>query len=561
MMKRLFYFLFVTLWSTSLLAQKVTAEKEPNSGKYGFKKGGEWILPPKYGFASWQEDDNIGMVWENHGEYNGAVVNQYGKIITDFEYNGVTTSFSKHVEFMSDLITVFKGDEPMLWGVINRKGDVVVPCKYTTIQGESNEHHSGFIVRTTDDKWGLLYEDGKTWIDAKYSNYLLVPSTNNYIIVNTGGKIVTTGEGAYTTGGKWGVVDIQGKELVPCIYDSVEDGSMIQSESNDSLLFAVNRGGTRGKLGNCTGGKWGLFLNGKEVVACQYDEAPNFCYENQTIDLHIDGSPVSLRNPLSRVGSDVDENIPIVKEQNPSMFAVIIGNEKYADETDVPFAENDAIIFKEYCNKTLGVQENHIKYITNAGYNDLRKAVSWLRQGMEAYGGDGRAVIYYAGHGIPDEASKSAYLLPTDGIGSDVGTAYSLEKLYQALSEMPAKSITVFLDACFSGAKRDGGMMTSARGVAIKAKAEEPKGNVIVFSASQGDETAYPYKSQQHGMFTYFLLHKLQETNGKATLGEIANYIIRQVKRQSFDENNRSQTPTIITATGLKDSWRSMRIK
>ena len=259
--------------------------------------------------------------------------------------------------------------------------------------------------------------------------------------------------------------------------------------------------------------------------------------------------------------SIVDKNIPQNVMLKEHLFAIIIGNEKYSDETDVPFAENDAMIFKEYCQKTIGINGNHIRYIANAGYNDIRRAVNWLKQGLEAYGGEGSAIFYYAGHGIPDEAQKTAYLLPADGIGSDVESAYSLERLYQTLGEMPAKSITVFLDACFSGAKRDGGMMASARGVAIKTKAEEPKGKMVVFTAAQGDETAYPYKSQQHGMFTYYLLRKLQETKGDVTLGELADYITREVKRQSFDENSRSQTPTVNASASISSIWRNLKLK
>lgn len=262
-----------------------------------------------------------------------------------------------------------------------------------------------------------------------------------------------------------------------------------------------------------------------------------------------------------KVYSEVDRNIPVNNIPNKKMFAIIIGNEKYTDEEFVPYAGADAKIFKDYCRQTLGISENHIRFVTNAGYNDIRKAINWLRQGLEAYSGEGSVIFYYAGHGIPDEAEKTAYLLPVDGIGNDVGSAYSLEKLYQALGDMPAKSIIVFLDACFSGAKRDGGMMASARGVAIKTKAEEPKGKMVVFTAAQGDETAYPYRSQKHGMFTYYLLRKLQETKGDVTLGVLADYITREVKRQSFDENSRSQTPSIKASASIGDVWRGMKLK
>jgi hypothetical protein len=60
-------------------------------------------------------------------------------------------------------------------------------------------------------------------------------------------------------------------------------------------------------------------------------------------------------------------------------------------------------------------------------------------------------------------------------------------------------------------------MLASARGVAIKVKEEKPQGNLVVVSASQGDETAYPYNEKRHGLFTYYLLEKLQESNIKIT--------------------------------------------
>ena len=290
----------------------------------------------------------------------------------------------------------------------------------------------------------------------------------------------------------------------------------------------------------------------------QEEEREMLAQQQSQTQLQIN-KPIQVQTPQRR--SIVDKNIPQNLISKERFFAIVIGNEKYSDETDVSFAENDAMIFKEYCQKTIGINENHIRYVANAGYNDIRRAINWLKQGLEAYGGNGSAIFYYAGHGIPDEKQRTAYLLPVDGIGSDVESGYSLEKLYKALGEMPAKSITVFLDACFSGAKRDGGMMASARGVAIKTKAQEPKGNMVVFSAAQGDETAYPYKSQQHGMFTYFLLRKLQETKGDVTLGELADYITREVKRHSFDENSRSQTPMVNVSASLSGSWSNMKLK
>ncbi len=259
--------------------------------------------------------------------------------------------------------------------------------------------------------------------------------------------------------------------------------------------------------------------------------------------------------------SEVDKNIPTTNEANPNTFVVIVGNEKYDNEADVPYAENDAHVFKQYVQQTLGVPEKQIKYSINATLNNIRTSVRWLKQAMDVSQGQGRIIFYYAGHGIPDESNKSSYLLPSDGLGSDPATAYPLQVLYEELGKIKAERITIFLDACFSGSKREGGMMASARGVAIKAKPQEPEGNMVVFTAAQGDETAYPYKEMRHGMFTYYLLKKLQDTKGQTTLGELEKYLTTEVKRQSFVENDKMQTPSVSASLTLQETWKNMSLK
>lgn len=304
--------------------------------------------------------------------------------------------------------------------------------------------------------------------------------------------------------------------------------------------------------------------NGDEIAEPWLERAQKRKQEILLAQSQQKKAPVEERLPaLPTKGAvtNVDENIPQTTQQDTRTYAVIIGNELYENEAQVPFAENDAKIFKDYVQQTLGIPENHIRLMTNAGLNRIRGAVRWLKEAMEAQSGQGKIILYYAGHGIPDEANKDAYLLPVDGIGSDVESAYPLNRLYKELSALPSERITIFLDACFSGAKREGDMMASARGVAIKVKETAPQGKMVVFTAAQGDETAYPFKSQKHGIFTYYLLKKLQETQGKATLGELGDYLTTEVKRQSFVENNKVQTPTIVPSAGLQNTWRGLTLK
>ncbi len=242
-------------------------------------------------------------------------------------------------------------------------------------------------------------------------------------------------------------------------------------------------------------------------------------------------------------------------------FAIIIANENYQREAQVIFARNDGETFRKYCIQTLGLPEKNIRFVENATLNNIRGEINWVASVANAYKGEANVIFYYAGHGIPDESSKAAYLLPVDGYGSDVTTGYKLEDLYSKLGGLPAKNITLFMDACFSGSQRSGQMLASARGVAIKIKQDVPQGNMVVFSATQGDQTAYPYKEKGHGLFTYFLLKKLQETKGAVTLGELSNYITTNVSQQSIVVNSKSQTPTVVPSANVGDGWKEVMLR
>ena len=256
--------------------------------------------------------------------------------------------------------------------------------------------------------------------------------------------------------------------------------------------------------------------------------------------------------------SDVNINIPQTAQFNDNTFAVIISNENYRRETKVEYALSDGTIFKEYCLKTLGIPKSNIHHVNDATLNDIRAEIRWIQKVASAYNGEAKFIFYYAGHGVPEESTNSAYLLPVDGFGGDVTTGYKVSDLYAVLSQCPSEYTLVLLDACFSGAERSGKMLASSRGVALKAKIDAPAGNMIVFSAATGDETAFPYKEQQHGMFTYFLLKKLQESSGTVSFGELGDYIIKNVSRRSIVNNSKSQTPTIIPSPNLTEKWKGM---
>jgi hypothetical protein len=84
---------------------------------------------------------------------------------------------------------------------------------------------------------------------------------------------------------------------------------------------------------------------------------------------------------------------------------------------------------------------------------------------------------------------------------------------------------------------------------------------MVVFSAASGEETAFPYKEKQHGLFTYFLLKKLQETKGDVSYQALSNYIIDNVRQQSVVVNQKSQTPQVNTSQEMESIWKTLKLK
>ncbi|MBQ7878955.1 MAG: caspase family protein [Bacteroidaceae bacterium] len=259
--------------------------------------------------------------------------------------------------------------------------------------------------------------------------------------------------------------------------------------------------------------------------------------------------------------SDVDIDIPVTgNDKNQNTYCVIIANEEYEDVSNVDYASRDGEIFKEYCIKTLGIPEKQIRSFINASYTDIKRAINWMETMANISAGNSKMIFYYAGHGIPCEKDKTAYLIPTDGFPKDVSTCFKLSELYGRLGKLKTKNVTVLLDACFSGVQRGSNQaLVAARGVAIKPKNEVLSGNMVVFSAASDDETALSYESKHHGMFTYFLLDQLKKSKGDATLGEMFTTITQEVQKNSMLENDKLQTPSVNVSPKLKATWKKLQ--
>lgn len=268
----------------------------------------------------------------------------------------------------------------------------------------------------------------------------------------------------------------------------------------------------------------------------------------------------STQITITKLTSDVDKNIPKIDTLYTTRYALIIGNEDYTtyqNEANVDFARNDAMIFKKYAHKTLGIPQENITLLTDAIKSQMNDEIS--RLASKAIFENAELFFFYAGHGFPNIKTKEAYLMPIDIRASKVTEAVKLDDLYVELTKYSPKRVTVFLDACFSGGGRNEGML-AARSVKIKPKRSQLKGNIVVFSAASEDEVALPYNQNYHGLFTYFLLKKLQSTKGNVNYSELADYLKTQVFYHASDLKYIKQTPQVESGLELKDEWKTWKL-
>lgn len=252
--------------------------------------------------------------------------------------------------------------------------------------------------------------------------------------------------------------------------------------------------------------------------------------------------------------SDIDNPPQRSKSVRPNGLAVIIGIEDYKYAPAATYAARDAEAFYNYAAQVLGIPERNIYFAVNDGatvgeFMKLFDEGGWLSRRVTS---ESDVFVFYSGHGAPDLASKSPYLIPYDVDPNYANKGYSALSLYKNLGELGAKSVTVMLDACFSGQDREDKMLLAdARPIRISVGSGGIPSNVTVLSASSGDEISSGYPEQKHGIFSYYLMKGLEggadaNGDGHLTVEELHGYVASEVSRTA-GFMDRNQTPELYS--------------
>ncbi len=140
--------------------------------------------------------------------------------------------------------------------------------------------------------------------------------------------------------------------------------------------------------------------------------------------------------------------------------------------------------------------------------------------------------IYVSGHGVPGE-DRHGYLLPVDGDPSQVYlTGYNVRTLVQNMDKVPARSVTIALDSCFSGLSQAGSLVKAASAISIRPRIAG-YGNVTLLTAGKGNQMASWDTGANLGLFTRHFIEGMLgaadersgDGNGSIEFAELKRYL------------------------------------
>jgi len=243
----------------------------------------------------------------------------------------------------------------------------------------------------------------------------------------------------------------------------------------------------------------------------------------------------------------------IRSKSNKNRVALIIGIEKYEQAPDANFANLDAKYFYEYARKGFGISKSNMKLLVDEDANLIKSLgiiKKWLPGTIKK--NETELIIFFAGHGLASNDGKELYILTQDSDPDLLSrTALSRTELFKEIISLNPKSVTMFMDTCYSGVSRNEEiLLASARPIRIVADEQEGvPDNFTIFTASQLDQISSGLKEANHGIFSYYLMKGLEgkaDTNKdkQITNGELLAYMDQNVSLKA-SVLGRQQNPSL----------------
>jgi len=186
--------------------------------------------------------------------------------------------------------------------------------------------------------------------------------------------------------------------------------------------------------------------------------------------------------------------------------ALVIGNDEYRRGLQpLKTAVSDAQAVAEALRSHYGFR---VTLLTNATRAQIFEALTQLRLSLTW---NDNLLIYYAGHGIYDQAGGQGYWLPVDAQPQDPTNWLSNADITTMLRAIQARHVMVVADSCYSGA------LTPITNVAVKdanylGRIVQRKARTVMTSG--GLEPVADAGGGGHSVFASAFIAALQQNNG-----------------------------------------------
>ena len=231
-------------------------------------------------------------------------------------------------------------------------------------------------------------------------------------------------------------------------------------------------------------------------------------------------------------------------------YALIIANQEYnAPGAMLLFAMKEGTLVRNYFQRILGIPYENIYYYENLTHAQFLRILQDFQKRVQ---NPSRIYFYYVGHGLPTIDNQPGFVPIDVDPYSPSKEVLPLAWVAEQLQKTGANHLIMFVDACYTGAPRQGA--SPVAGPPVRRAGNYLPPNTILFSAVSKQERAWFPPDLGHGIFTYAFLNALYHfrqtgTLTARTLSDLYNHIQATMKKLTrfYLPTSTTQTPTIVS--------------
>lgn len=178
----------------------------------------------------WYEDNVLKV---KKGEKYG-LINLSGKEILSCEYDQIVA-----IEGIKNALKISKYGK---YGVCDTEGKFILKCEYADITNLGKDNKAGFIVKNTEEKYGIVDYSENTVLETKYDEITKIYGNDLYVVKQTGKQVLVN------------------KEETEVLKSGFDEITAILKNADNGVIYKKDN-------------KYGVMkANGEVVIAAEYQE-------------------------------------------------------------------------------------------------------------------------------------------------------------------------------------------------------------------------------------------------------------------------------------------------